>query len=82
MTKVLVTGGSGLLYGGLDSAELYDPVTGGWTVTGSMLARKSQVNTNLFGSNVDAYSAAAQGAFESARNMFIVVSPCSWNKRA
>ncbi len=43
----------------------------GIAVTGSMLARKQQVNINLFGSNVDAYSPAAQNAFESAKNMFL-----------
>ena len=34
----------------------------GIAMTGSMLARKSQAYINLFGSNVDAYSPAAQGA--------------------
>ena len=43
----------------------------GIAVTGSMLARKQQAYINVFGSNVDAYSPAAQGAFDSARNMFI-----------
>ncbi|HEX9366994.1 MAG TPA: DHA2 family efflux MFS transporter permease subunit [Vicinamibacterales bacterium] len=43
----------------------------GIAVTGSMLARKQQAYTSLFGSNVDAYSPAAQGAFESAKNAFI-----------
>jgi DHA2 family multidrug resistance protein len=43
----------------------------GIAVTGSLLARKQQAYVNVFGSNVDAYSPAAQGAFESAKNMFI-----------
>ena len=43
----------------------------GIAMTGTMLARKQQAYVNLFGSNVDAYSPAAQGAFESAKNMFI-----------
>jgi DHA2 family multidrug resistance protein len=43
----------------------------GIAVTGSMLARKQQAFVNIFGSNVDAYSPAAQGAFESAKNGFL-----------
>jgi DHA2 family multidrug resistance protein len=43
----------------------------GIAVTGSLLARKQQAYVNVFGANVDAYSPAAQGAFESAKNMFI-----------
>ena len=43
----------------------------GIAVTGSMLARKQQAYVNIFGSNVDAYSPAAQGAFESAKNAFL-----------
>ena len=43
----------------------------GIAVTGSLLARKQQAYVNVFGTNVDAYSPAAQGAFESAKNMFI-----------
>jgi DHA2 family multidrug resistance protein len=43
----------------------------GIAVTGSMLARNQQAYVNVFGSNVDAYSPAAQGAFESAKNAFI-----------
>jgi DHA2 family multidrug resistance protein len=43
----------------------------GIAVTGSMLARKQQAYVDIFGSNVDAYSPAAQGAFESAKNAFI-----------
>ena len=35
----------------------------GIAVTGSMLARKQQAYVNIYGSNVDAYSPAAQGAF-------------------
>src|SRR6185369_11802338 len=34
--KVLVTGGYGTSWALLSSAELYDPATGTWTVTGSM----------------------------------------------
>jgi DHA2 family multidrug resistance protein len=43
----------------------------GIAVTGSMLARKQQAYVNIFGSNVDAYSPAAQSAFESAKNAFL-----------
>ena len=43
----------------------------GIAVTGSLLARKAQAYVSVFGANVDAYSPAAQGAFESAKNMFI-----------
>jgi DHA2 family multidrug resistance protein len=43
----------------------------GIAVTGSLLARKQQAYINVFGANVDAYSPAAQGAFESAKNMFL-----------
>src|ERR1039458_3482967 len=34
--KVLVAGGDNNLSGPLSSAELYDPATGTWTVTGSL----------------------------------------------
>jgi len=42
--KVLVTGGSSIILGlgGLASAELYDPVTGVFTATGSMAAARVQ----------------------------------------
>jgi DHA2 family multidrug resistance protein len=43
----------------------------GIAVTGSLLARKQQAYVNVYGANVDAYSPAALGAFESARNMFM-----------
>jgi DHA2 family multidrug resistance protein len=43
----------------------------GIAVTGSMLARNQQAYVNVYGANVDAYSPAARGAFESARNMFM-----------
>ena len=43
----------------------------GIAMTGSMLARKSQAYTNVFGANVDAYSPAAQSAFEGAKAAFI-----------
>jgi DHA2 family multidrug resistance protein len=43
----------------------------GIAVTGTLLARKQQAYMNLFGSNVDAYSPAAQGALESAKNSFL-----------
>ena len=39
----------------------------GIATTGSLLARKQQAYINVFGANVDAYSPAAQRAFESAR---------------
>ncbi|CAF4435917.1 unnamed protein product, partial [Adineta steineri] len=35
--KVLVTGG----YNGNSAAELYDPLTGNWTMTGNMTALRS-----------------------------------------
>jgi DHA2 family multidrug resistance protein len=43
----------------------------GIAVTGSLLARKQQAYVNVYGANVDAYSPAAQGAFESAKQMFM-----------
>ena len=43
----------------------------GIAVTGTLLARKQQAYVNVFGSNVDAYSPAAQGALESAKNSFL-----------
>jgi MFS transporter, DHA2 family, multidrug resistance protein len=43
----------------------------GIAVTGSMLARKQQAYTNVFGANVDVYSPAAQSAFEAARSGFM-----------
>jgi DHA2 family multidrug resistance protein len=43
----------------------------GIAVTGSMLARNQQAYINVYGANVDAYSPAARGAFESARSMFM-----------
>jgi DHA2 family multidrug resistance protein len=36
-----------------------------------MLARHQQANINVFGANVDAYSAATQRAFEAARAGFL-----------
>jgi MFS transporter, DHA2 family, multidrug resistance protein len=43
----------------------------GIAATSSMLARHQQANINVFGAQVDAYSAATQRAFESARAGFI-----------
>jgi MFS transporter, DHA2 family, multidrug resistance protein len=43
----------------------------GIAVTGTLLARKQQAYINLFGTNVDVYSPAAQRAFESARGGFL-----------
>jgi DHA2 family multidrug resistance protein len=43
----------------------------GIAATSSMLARHQQANINVFGANVDAYSAATQRAFEAARAGFL-----------
>jgi DHA2 family multidrug resistance protein len=43
----------------------------GIAVTGSLLARQTQANVNVFGANVDAYSPQAQRAFEAARSGFL-----------
>jgi DHA2 family multidrug resistance protein len=45
----------------------------GIAVTGSLLARKQQAYVNVFGANVDAYSPAARGAFESAKHTFMAL---------
>jgi DHA2 family multidrug resistance protein len=39
--------------------------------TGTLLARQQQVYVGVLGANVDAYSPAAQAAFENARNGFL-----------
>jgi DHA2 family multidrug resistance protein len=51
----------------------------GIAVTGSMLARKQQAYVNIYGSNVDAYSPAAQGAFESAKNAFLAAGSSGYS---
>jgi len=43
----------------------------GIAATSTMLARNEQANTNVFGANVDIYSAATQRAFEAARAGFL-----------
>jgi DHA2 family multidrug resistance protein len=43
----------------------------GVATTGTLLARKQQEYINLFGSHVDAYSAAAQARIEAARQGFL-----------
>jgi DHA2 family multidrug resistance protein len=43
----------------------------GIAATSSMLARHQQANINVFGANVDAYSAATRQAFEAARAGFL-----------
>ena len=43
----------------------------GIAVTGTMLARNTQAYINVYGANVDAYSPAAQRAFDAARGGFI-----------
>ena len=43
----------------------------GIAMTGSLLARQTQANLNVFGANVDAYSPQAQRAFEAARSGFL-----------
>ena len=41
------------------------------SVTGTLLSRQQQAYVNVFGSNVDPYSAQTQRAFEAARAGFI-----------
>src|SRR6185295_15945944 len=43
----------------------------GIAVTAFLLSRQQQAYVNVLGANVDAYSPAARGAFESAKNMFL-----------
>jgi len=43
----------------------------GIAVTGTMLSRQTQAYVNVYGANVDAYSPASRGAFESARAGFL-----------
>ena len=43
----------------------------GIAVTGTMLSRNTQAYVNVYGANVDAYSPAAQRAFDAARGGFI-----------
>jgi len=43
----------------------------GIAVTGTMLARQTQAYVNVYGAHVDAYSPAAQQAFEAARAGFL-----------
>jgi DHA2 family multidrug resistance protein len=43
----------------------------GIATTGTLLARKQQAFINVYGSNVDAYSPAAQSAFQAAKSSFI-----------
>jgi len=56
--KVLVAGGANVRY--LASAELYDPVTGTWTATGS-LANARGVHTATLLPNGMVLAAAGQG---------------------
>src|ERR1035441_2492280 len=44
--KVLVAGGDNNVSGPLSSAELYDPATGTWTVTGSLSTPREHKATN------------------------------------
>src|SRR5207247_9362183 len=47
--QVLVTGGTTVDFNGVTvaSAELYDPVTGSWTATGSMLLSRERHTANV-----------------------------------
>src|SRR5580765_367004 len=47
--RVLIAGGNGAIddYVPLNSAELYDPVTGAWTMTGPLVSASGFVNLTL-----------------------------------
>lgn len=71
--RVLVAGGGpdGLQYTSLSSSELYDPATGLWTTTGSMLAaRQAHTATLLPDGRVLVAGGYNQGSFISSAELY------------
>jgi N-acetylneuraminic acid mutarotase len=76
--KVLVEGGASNTVGGLASAELYDPATRSWRLTGTLISGRARHNATLLDDgrvlvsggwyNGEVYSLAT-GAWTSTGNM-------------